>query len=440
MRTITKLEFLKHCLKYKVGVTQKRWYVTAFTIPLLKETDLADYHEGDIAVKADGLYAVLQKEDDEAVGLEFVKLSDYKPKEPLFRWTDEVTVDGDWLDNIQKEEVTSVGILILNALAFAYPVGNKIPFLNKRGMKPSTVEQAIATRLANADEATEGSISMAEAIQCIDGMNFLEFVGTFTNTAATPKSITAPKGAKELKEKLFKENKANLNNPVVVTQIANQLQAFDKEYLKDDPAAQAYFGSKATASRTKLHYFGGQGLDFKEGSNNLITQSLGEGIETTQSEFPKWMNDSRYASFSRGGKTAQGGYTYKILQRSLSSLLIAGTPCGTKKGHKRLIEKGDFSKYINRYYKKGEGWVLFKAIEEVASFEGKVLEIRSAIYCLEPGNSVCYACLSEHYKHTKDGVTNISAAISSIILNTALKLMHNSAMGAATIELADLAS
>lgn len=440
MRTITKLEFLKHCLKYKVGVTQKRWYVTAFTIPLLKETDLADYHEGDIAVKADGLYAVLQKEDDEAVGLEFVKLSDYKPKEPLYRWTDEVTVDSDWLDNIQKEEVTSIGILILNAVAFAYPVGKKIPFLNKRGMKPSTIEHAIAIRLANTDEAVDGSISMAEAIQCIDGMNFLEFVGTFTNTAATPKSITAPKGARELKEKLFRENKDKLGDSVEVTKIANQLQAFDKEYLKDDPAAQAYFTGKATASRTKLHYFGGQGLDFKEGSNNLITKSLGEGIETNQSEFPKWMNDSRYASFSRGGKTAQGGYTYKILQRSLSSIVIVGTPCGTKKGHKRLIEKGDLTKYVNRYYKKGEGWVLFKSVEEVVPFEGKVLEIRSPIYCIEPGNNICYACLSEHYKHSRDGVTNISAAISSIILNTALKLMHNSAMGAATIELSDLAS
>lgn len=440
MRTITKREFLKHCLQYKVGVTQKRWYVTAFTIPLLKETDLADYHEGDIAIKADGLYAVLHKEDDEAVDLEFVKLSDYKAKEPLFRWTDEVTVDKDWLDNVQKEEVTSVGILILNALAFAYPVGDKIPFLNKRGMKPSTVEHEIAIRLANTAEATTGSISMAEAIECIDGMNFLEFVGTFTNTAATPKSITAPKGARELKDKLFKENKDKLHDPVAVTQIAKQLQTFDKEYLKDDLPSQTYFGAKATAARTKLHYFGGQGLDFKEGSDTLITGALGDGIVTDQSEFPKWVNDSRYASFSRGGKTAQGGYTYKILQRSLSSLTISGTPCNTKKGHKRLIEKADFSKYVNRYYKKGENWVLFKAVEDVAPFEGKVLEIRSVVYCLEPGNSVCYACLSEHYKHSPDGITNISASISSVILNTALKLMHNSAMGSATIELSDLAS
>lgn len=429
-----KNEYLKLVLQDKDILGDKSWYVKAFTIPLWKDDKPEKLTKHELVIMTEGLHTVVEGEEGELV---LTRIVDHDKNEPLFDWQDTLTVDSSWLPNIFNKMETKVGRLIVNKVILSDVLGDRIPFINKK-MSPKDIENALVSKVKNKEDLRPGDITVREMVQCIDNLNFFVFVSSFSAPAATPKTITPPPGAKEFRNSLLKEFEGRLDDPVVISTIQDRINEYEKEYLKDDPVAAALFGGKARASRTKMYYFGGAGLDFVEGGNTTIANSLSEGMDTNPEEFSKAMNDLRYASYSRGGKTALGGYAYKTLQRALSGISIKPTPCNTTKGLVRVLNEKRVITLVGRYIKVGTKWVLIEDREQALKYANKPIEVRSPMYCLVKGNDVCWACMSEQYKDLESGVTNIAANISAVILTSNLKLMHNSAVGNVDIDLVDL--
>ena len=434
----TKLDYLKKCILNGKIIGTKKWYITCFAIPLLKDEqyNINDKQQYSIVTKVDGLYYLDYDQENNLVP---VRIDDYKKDSPLFNFQELIDVDSSWLPTIKSKLQTKIGVLIVNALVIYPSLGNKVEYINTK-IKVSDIESLLVTRVKNDDVATEKDIRVSEMINCIDRLNFLTSLSTLINIAATPKAITPPPNIAEIKKQLLKKYEGQLDDPVKVVELENELAKIDNEYMADDPAANNIFNKKSKTARKKMYLMFGEAGDFvttKE--NRVVLPSLSEGIDTSSEVFPLYMNDLRSGSFDRGASTALAGYSYKILQRSLSGLTILDKPCNTTRGIKRLITKNNYKKLIGRQIKQ-KGWVTIDDINIAKAYVDKEVEMRSTMYCTAPGNNVCYACMSENYKNTPAGITNLAAGISSVLLNLFLKKMHGSITEVIEIDMKDLIS
>lgn len=435
---LTRLEYLKKCITSGKVIETMDWYVSCFAVPHLSATpdwekDPSLYR---IVPQPDGLYFIDHGEDHRPV---LVKLSDHKRDQPLFTFQETVQVDASWLPTITTPTETKIGVLIINALVFYPTLGMKQPYLNAK-MKVSDIEGLFVNRVKNDDVATDKDLRVSEMVACIDRLTFLSNLATIVSIAATPKAITPPPGIAKLKKELLKEYADQLHDPVKVVELENKLGELDKAYLADDPAANNIFNNKSRTARKKMYLMFGETMDFTEGGDSkVVVPSLSEGIDTSEDVFPLYMNDLRAASFSRGSSTALSGYSYKILQRSLSGLTISPTPCNTTRGLVRAIDKGSYKKLVGRYVR-DKGWLLVDDSEKAKQYIDKTVEMRSTMYCTSPGNTVCYQCVSENYRDNVSGVTNIASELSATLMRQFLKKIHGGITEVAVVNITDLCS
>lgn len=434
---VTKLEYLKRCITDISAIEDKSWYINTIAIPLISKKIDIDSNTKPLSIvcKLDGLYFV---DVNESNTLFLNKISDYKKDIPLFTFQDVIEVDSTWLPSIKQKITTKLGNLIINALVLYPSLKNKIEYINTP-IDIKIIEELLSTRVKNIEDAKPTDITVKEMIECIDRLCFLTNLADIINIASTPKVITPPPDLDVKKKDILKKYNGQLSDPVKLIEMTNELIAIDKEYLADDNSANKIFTKKQRNARKKLYLTYGDALMFNKStqSNNVIP-SLNEGLSTESDDFIKYMNDLRVGSYARGTYTQLGGYTYKILQRSLSTLAISGTPCSTSVGLKRVVFKSTASKLINRYIKQDKKWILISTLEEANKYINTTVEVRSAMYCRAEGNTVCYSCLSEVYKSTPTGITNIAAEMSSAILTQFLKLMHGSETETTTINMDDL--
>lgn len=432
----TKLEYLKLAVTNLNVIEEKSWYIKCFAIPSLKEEDVTNKHRYSIVTKLDGLYYTDVDSENKQI---LVRITDYVRGEPLFKFTDTISADKSWLSNIEGSIRTRLGNLIVNALVLYPVVKGKIPYLNTV-IKVSTIENILASRVVDDEVSTSDDISVSDMVNIIDRLTFLSELANIVNIASTVKTITKPPGIEEAKLKLRKEFEGQLNDPVKVVELENRLEAIDNEYLGTDPVSNKVFGSKSKTARKKLFLMYGTTDGFEEeNKNKVVLPSLSEGLSTNTNDLTNYMDDLRSASFNRGSSTALSGYSYKVLQRSLSSVSIDINPCDTKRGIKRLITKANYKKLISRYILDG-GWKLIPTEDAASKYIGKIAEVRSPMYCITPGNSVCYKCMSENYKGVTSGVTNIASNLSSVLMSTFLKRLHAGKVESATIDINDLVS
>ena len=424
----TKLQYLKECVKALSPLEDKRWYIGLLS-SLLPSTK-ASTQELELTAKPQGMFYLKDGQE--------VLIVDSKPGTPLYHITDKITIDSSWLPHISKSIETTVGRLILNAAAIYPAVGTKIAYINTP-IKIRAIESQIALKMKDDKDIKDPSvdITVQEYLTCMDRLWFFTKLSNLITVASTPKTVLPPPGINDLRKKLLADNEGKLSDPVVVATIANTLLAYDSEYLKDDPSAKFIIEGKGKTARKKLFHFYGETNDFGGSlASDPITSTMQEGIDTSEDVLPKYINDLRYASYSRGHSTQLSGYSYKILQRSLSGVEISGEHCGTKQGLDKLISKPE--QLLNRYVRADNQWLLIDSIDKAGTYLGKLVKVKSPMYCIEPGNAVCYSCLGATYKGNKNAINNIAAGFSGELMSLFLKRMHTSGFNLTNIKVKDL--
>lgn len=450
---VNKLEYLKKSISSGKVIKLKRWFISCFGIPVLKpnndwETD--SYIDYDIVTQPDGLYYIEPLTTDDNSGgnkRQLVKIDDFKRGEPLYDFQTFIEVDNTWLPTVPGKTICKIGILVFNAMVVYPAVNSKLGFINPSTpekdvkLKVTDFENLLASKVRNPDEPQEGGITVQEMLNCVDNMTFLEEIAILINIAATVKTVTPPPNVDVLRKEIYAKYKDYLNDPVKVAEFQNELEKIDDEYLSDDIAAKTILNKKSRTARKKMFLTFGPTSDFvKTSDNNLVIPPLSEGVSTDPEDFPKYINDAREASFSRGASTALAGYSYKILQRSLAGVTISSTPCDTKTGLFKKITQSDYKQLVSRYIKVNGKWSLVDSQEMAKAYTDKTVEVRSTVTCKTPGNMVCYACMSDKYKNIPNGVTNLAADMSNVLLSMFLKKMHGGSIDLIEVELDDLVS
>lgn len=420
----TKLEYLKKVIQNydneETMLGNKQWYTYCFAIPLLNDTTPSGVYL-EAFTKKDGIY-YLDRVDGVLVE---TKISDYTQKSPLFVFQDYVDVDESWLPSIKGKQSVKIGNLILNSFIMYPTFGKLVPYIAEK-IDVKTINKHLIHFTVDDDLVDDSHISTDKFVQCYDRLNYLTVLGTIVSMGASYKTVTKAPGTDELKKTLIKKFNGDLSG-TNGAEFESELKKLDEEYLKGDEVAEKVFNKNSYNNRMKMMASYGAASDFDE-NTQFIPKPLSEGLDTDPDNFPYYMNDLRYASYSRGGSTAKSGYVYKVLQRSLSSIVVVNQPCNTKNGLVKLITDKEHGKLVGREVKDGGKWVLVKTTDMAKNYINKTMEVRSPMYCTSPGNTLCYSCLSVSYKDNESAISNAAANISSAFMTLFLKRMHASAI------------
>lgn len=431
-----KLSYLKACFQALSPMEKKTWYVNVFAIPIAHEvTDFSTYDHLDLVMLPTGMVTVVNTTE----GKTTEPIVDHKKNTPLFTMEDMISVDSTWIPTIKSPSEKRLGGLIINRVVVYPVVQEKLSYVDTP-ITEGKLENLFASRMVERGESKdpEKDILISDYVDCMDRLWFFTGIANLITMASSYKTISAPPGARELADKLIEENKDNLNDPVVIANIMNQLTDLHNKELEGDPVAKRMFDKKAITARKKLYLMYGETNDFVASlQSKPVLSTMSQGIDTSEEVFPKYMNDLRYASYSRGHSTQLSGYGYKILQRSLAGLEVTDTPCNTKKGLFRFITKPD--KIVGRYVFKENKWELIENPEQAGKYLGKIVSVRSPSYCATTNdNEICYMCLGEMYKGQKNAMNNLAAEFSGELMNLFLKRMHTSGFGLTKIDDVDL--
>lgn len=329
------------------------------------------------------------------------------------------------IPNIKEKTVTTTGRLLFNQLAVVYAFKDLIPFTNK-AIHYEDVEKVISSLLLDEPEDPSQRIKGKIYPSMMDDY----YVGTGMTTglngicvpSATPYTLTASPKATVLAKKLFKENAGKMNDPIVSSRVWAQIKELDMEYVKQDPEYGFLINGKHfDVVRKKMFYCYGEewSLDGKE--MTFIEKPLKDGVDLDN--LPSIYNGTREGSFSRGGLTALAGERTKNVVRSTAGVMIPAQDCGTKMGLKITLFPELAHRYIGHFIiVNGENVELTP--DNIGSYSGKQVNLRSTAYCNQPENDFCVTCFGKEIIGRENSLSAEAGAVTSAFMDTFMSLMH----------------
>lgn len=319
-----------------------------------------------------------------------------KPYEPLFDETDYLEVYKGDLPNVTKDYLgtsTTYGDYLFNARTSVYAFNSQLEYMTGP-INIEKVESIIASRLK--DNPSDG-VKDSKYLYVSDYLKWGQAICDLTGfcdvwvPAASPKSMTTDPEIPALKEKLLKENKDRLHDPVVQSEIQNALIEKDKAWLKNDRSWNFFLKSKQfDTARKRMYLIHGPEAGFSEGTTaELITNTLADGWNLKK--LPAMINSLRAGSYFRGSLTALGGESVKFFMRIFQNTMISMKDCGVTYGLPVTITRYNVDTLPNVYRIENFKPVLITK-EWAYDNLGKTIEIRSPGYCKASRNDFCEIC------------------------------------------------
>lgn len=423
---MTKQEYLKYVMETHI-YEQMSWVCTAFadTRPVPTDFDASQSPAGTL-VKTQWGYS-FSYHTDIGVVLEPIS-STSSGDEGLFNFLDVIEVSPTWLPNIGTVFKTTIGNLLVNAIALVPAFGAKIPFITGK-FSINSIERLIAPRLISTPPALQprdpSMFYVDEYLMFGKALNYLKGFSRLSCWAATRKNVVAAPGSREYKETLLKEYEGQLSDPVKLAEFEDRLLAYDDAYLKDDPTYGAFMSGKVkNVCRKKMYLSLGAETTFEDKSKvDSIINSLDEGWPQDPKQLVAMMNGTRIGSYSRGVSTIKGGMAAKILLRASDNFRILDLDCGTRLGIRRHIETSSADKLIGRYVI-SSGVSTLVTTDTYRQYIDSDIVVRSPMYCKSEGANICRYCAGENLNRYPTGLSLAVAEISNTLLYAFFGAMH----------------
>lgn len=324
--------------------------------------------------------------------------------------------------NVQSSIVTTYGNALFNMISLVYSFGTKIPF-QVGEVSISKVEQQIAGLLR------DGQLTADELARYYEGTCWLEGFGQLFTAAATPYTILPHPDYQKLKSRLLEENKDNLEDPVALAKVQKELANLDREWIAQDPEGGFIRSAKDfDITRAKMYYMYGLEANFNgDGGSTLIKNSLSEGWEP--SSMPAGINALREGSYSRGAMTALGGEAAKTTFRMTANTRIVPTDCGTKIGEALRVNEKNQNQLIGKLKidpTTGKQELLTSG--NVGGFVGKLIYVRSPMFCKAGKPDFCLQCMGEFIRGKETAIALAEAQVSSTMMLVQMKKAHGVAL------------
>lgn len=413
------------------------WIVSALAVTLETEETKADRYPGKIIREPFGLFYL----NDALEPVKFEGITDLTA--PLFRHADPITITKALVPTIPSETLqTTFGRLLINLVCLVEAFGTKVAYVNNSMITPSTIEKMIQPRVRTVPEKdsdrTDEFIYIDELVKFSVGVSHLEFLSSIICHSVTEVGLVGPPGIDAFKKQLLEKYQGKLDDPVVMSQFEAELEKFDEEYLKNDPSNGIFMKGKPKNARLKMFLTMGGEVDGFTNSPKVTPNipSLQEGMSLDREVFTAAVSGVRYSSFARGAETVNGGVVAKGLMRAADNWEIVEKDCGTPLGIRRVYREDNINELVGRYIalEKEVKFIANKA--EAAAYIGKKLIVRSPQYCRQTGTKTCKICAGAALSQFKNGLPIPLMEVSGGILNDSLKLMHNTRLVTATVDLA----
>lgn len=412
-------EYFKYAIK-KGYLNKLNWYYSVFTLQT-DDTKYTKIENGKQLVLIDDRYEPIE---------------DIKTKAPILTMASEITIDGDYLDNLDKPIKTTIGRVIINKILLSDVFGNKIPYINER-TSIGAIEKMIAKGMYNND-----LIEVSEYKRFADVVGFLQGLSRITTVSATEKSLLPPDGLDKFKKDLKSEFDKKYGpdwtkDRSIIVEYEKRLRDFDAEWMKGEPNDGFLIGGKVkNVARTKMYLdFGAEaGFDTTGSKVDLVDNSLLDGYPKDKEKLATMYNTSRAGSYDRGKETQKGGAAAKDMLRATSSTTITHNDCKSNEGKEIFVTKDIADGLIGRYIiKNGKS----EPIDDPTKYIGKSIIIRSPQYCLEKGNSLCSVCVGDVMKKYDKGINLVITELSGTLLYISMQSMHGKVLSTMDFDLID---
>lgn len=371
------------------------------------------------------------------VSREFVDIEDAQGDVPLFYRKDLITIPAGTINILPSQGSidTTIGNALANAIIFFYPFGKRIPYFNggKGGqigkMDPGAISKMVTALLLDDKEAAgkdpESYISVKQLQTWMQAVGWLAGLASIVTAGTTEKSIRVAPEVLKRRDELYEEFKDQLGNPAIQSRIEVELVNMDKESLKNDPSYDYYYKhDKHWATSRKKQLITTGLVSSISGDPVFIAKPLTEGIDAE--DIPTYSDSIRHASYSRGHLTALGGELVKYIFRVTQNIKIVEPDCGTKFGISDNILSGSESMYIGRYVIDGNQLIEITN-DNVKTFLGKNLFLRSPAYCKTGHGNFCEICMGKDLSRTPKAIHTAAAEPGSVMMNASMKAMHGKA-------------
>ena len=393
---MTKSEYLEYAIKNEYYL-DKAWYYSMMS-KLISTTNYVNVRNKTFIIEG--------KEHN---------IEDYT--NPLFVSEFPVYVKKTTLTNLEADVKTTFGRVIFNAM-LSYCFQDRIPYVNEK-TSVGKIEKKLAKMILKDKVSVQDYKKFAKCTVFLAGLSRL------TNVSATYKNILPPDGIEELKKELLVKYDKEYgpewrNDKARVLQYQEELIKKDREWLKDDPSDGKLISGKIKENaRVKMFLASGaeQGFD-KTGENiAFVNNSLLDGYSADKKQLAALFNTSRSASYDRGKNTQQGGAAAKDILRAISSFTIKQGDCGSRNTKTIIVNDINKEFLVGRY-------VGNKILETTDIKVGSALKIRSPMYCIQPGSTICSTCAGRSMSVFQSGVNLLVLSVSNVLLTISLKAMH----------------
>lgn len=340
---------------------------------------------------------------------------------PIMDIYDEFYLNKGMIENYLSDQpiLTTYGLFILNEFVLANPLGNLIPYINDT-FNYKKIQAQVARLIL------QGKVNRAMHDKFL---NNIYFIGSFTELSVpsfTMKSMTTSPEIIKRRDELFTKYKDQLQDPLIIAKIEDELIAMDKEYLSTDDAYGWIVDSKEyDVSRKKMFITSGVTEAFSDDSNEFkfIPEALNEKMNFEF--FPAIANEIRRGSYMRGKETAKGGEETKYVLRIFQNVAITQDDCGSREGITVTLQMNDLLAYEGTHVLLPNGREDIITPDTIGNYIGRPIVIRSPMHCHPKDGGFCYACFGERYKML--GLRSVGMKVveaSSALMNTAMKAMH----------------
>lgn len=242
------------------------------------------------------------------------------------------------------------------------------------------------------------------------------------------------------KAELIKKYEKELaeGNIDVMTQISDELVAYAKEILKDDPGMDLYLSGDLDFGNNYKNnaIVKGPVINKITGEFDFIGSSFMDGIEVQ--DIPAHANSILASQYPASIATADAGYLGKKLLALLQMMEVdePGTDCHTKNLIPIKVTPGNKSNLLYSYINV-DGQEVMLTKENIGQFIGKEVMMRSPMSCTS--SKICSKCASQlFYMLGVEHAGLFGTQISHADLNLALKAKHNSLVNLYTLNPDDI--
>jgi hypothetical protein len=167
---------------------------------------------------------------------------------------------------------------------------------------------------------------------------------------------------------------------------------------------------------------------------NILKSNYVEGIK--KEEFPYFANITVVGGYSRNVETQKGGYETKKINNSMQVIVLdePKTDCGTTQYLDIVIPDKMKNMFLNRYILTSAGKLIELTEENIGSYVGKSVSMRSPMFCKT--EKICNMCAGElFYKMNVRNAGLLTSTLSGSLMNLAMKKFHDTSIKFSKIDL-----